>query len=84
MTPDQIAKWNDPLREPFRLFQTIQEELAATAAFWRNRTPIERLEYLEFMRGMVFGENAVNAKTIRCHGRRKLNEDTDPKNIVYF
>jgi hypothetical protein len=84
MTPDQIAKWNDPKRVLFHLFQTIEEELAATAAFWRNRTPHERLEYLEFMRCILYGKGVTNAPMIRCFGWRKLGQEADPKNIVYF
>jgi hypothetical protein len=84
MTPDQTAKWNNPLRRPFQLFQSLQEELAATTAFWRSRSPGERLQYLEFMRCVIYGEEAVNAKLIRCYGWRKMGEEADPKNIVYF
>ena len=85
MTPDQLAKWSDRSREPFHLFETIEEELAATTAFWHSRTPEERLEYLEFMRCVIYGEEAVNAKMVRCYGwRKKGEEEYDPKNIVYF
>lgn len=85
MTTDQIAKWKDPSRKPFRFFRTLEEELAATTEFWRNHTPHERLEYLEHMRCVVFGEKAVNAPMVRCYGWRKRTEDEpDPKNIVYF
>ena len=84
MTPDQIAKWNDSSRKPFYLFKTIGEELATTIAFWRSRSPGERLQYLEFMRCVIYGEEAVNAKMIRCYGWRKMNEEADPKNTVYF
>jgi len=62
----------------------MDEELAATTAFWRSRTPTERLEYLEHTRCVICGEEVVNAKMIRCHGWRKLGEEADPKNVVYF
>lgn len=84
MTPDQLAKWNDSSRKPFHLFETIEEELAATTSFWRSRTPAERLEHLEFMRCVIYGEETVNAKVVRCYGWRKMGEEADPKNIVYF
>jgi hypothetical protein len=84
MTPDQIVKWNDPTRAPFHLFQTIEEELAATTAFWWSRTPDERLEYLEFTRCVLYGEEVINAPLIRCYGWRKMGEEADPKNTVYF
>jgi single-stranded DNA-binding protein len=84
MTPNQLAKWNDRSRKPFDLFNTVEEELSVTNEFWRSRTPLERLEYLEFMRCVIFGEEAVNAKMIRCYGWRKMGEEADPKNIVYF
>jgi hypothetical protein len=85
MTSDQLAKWNDRSRKPFYLFETIEEELAATTAFWHSRSPGERLEHLEHMRCVIFGEEAVNAKLVRCYGWRKQGEvEYDPKNIVYF
>ena len=85
MKPDQSSKFNDPLRQPFRLFDTIDQELAAKSDFWRSRMPQERLEYLEFMRCIVFGEEAVNAPIVRCYRRRKWTEaEPVAGNIVYF
>lgn len=84
MTAEQMAQWNSPSRKPFHFFQTVKEEISVDVNFWRNRTPHERLEYLEFMRCVIFGEEVVNAKMIRCYGFRKLNEEADPKNIIYF
>jgi hypothetical protein len=77
MKPDQP-------REPFYLFKSLEEELSATVAFWRSRTPQERLEYLEHLRVLKYGEEAVNAPMVRCYGWRKFGEEPDPKNIVYF
>ena len=71
-------------REPFYLFKTLEEELAATTAFWRSRTPHERLEYLHHIRTLEYGEEAMNAPMVRCYGWRKMGEEVDPKNIVYF
>jgi hypothetical protein len=71
-------------REPFYLFKTLEEELAATTAFWRSRTPHERLEYLHHIRTLEYGEEAMNAPMVRCYGWRKMGEEADPKNIVYF
>jgi hypothetical protein len=73
-----------PPREPFHLFQTLEEELAATPAFWRSRTPGERMEYLEHVRCVMYGEEVVNARVVRCYGRGKLGEEPDPKDVVYF
>lgn len=84
MNSAETEKWQDLSREPFRLFQSIEEELSVGNSFWRSRTPLERLEYLEFMRCVIYGEEAVNAKMIRCYGWRKMGEEADPKNIVYF
>lgn len=85
ITPEQQARWNDRSRKPFHLFETIEEELAATTAFWRSRTPLERMEHLEHTRCVLYGEEAVNAKMVRCYGwRKRLEDEPDPKNIVYF
>ncbi len=85
LTPEQKARWDDRSREPFHIFKTIEEELAATTAFWRNRTPHERLEYLEHTRYVIYGEEVVNAKIVRCYGwRKRIEDDYDPKNVVYF
>ncbi len=85
LTPEPRVKWNDRSREPFQLFKTVDEELAATTAFWRKRTPLERLEYLEPTRCVIYGEAVVNAKLIRCYGwRKRIEDEYDPKNIVYF
>lgn len=84
MNSEQIAKWKDPLRKPFRLFEMVEEELSVGSDFWHGRTPQKRLEYLEFTRCVIYGKEAVNAKTIRCYGWRKMNEEANPKNIVYF
>ena len=85
MTPEQMARWKDPLRKPFHLFQSVEEELSIGNDFWRSRTPHERLEYLEFMRCVIYGKEVVNAPMVRCFGRRKWGEEEcDPKNIVYF
>ena len=72
-------------REPFYIFKTLEEELAARTVFWRGRTPGERLEYLHHIRTIEYGQEAMNAPMVRCYGWRKLIEDEpDPKNIVYF
>jgi len=85
MKADRSSRFNNPLRRPFRLFDTVEQELAATTKFWRNRTPQERLEYLEFMRCIDFGEEEVNAPIVRCYDKRKWTE-TEPAGdtIVYF
>ena len=84
LTQEQRERWNDRSREPFYLFKTVEEELTATTAFWHSRTPHERLKYLEHTRSVIYGEEAVNAKMIRCYGWRKMGQGADPKNIVYF
>jgi len=71
-------------RKPFRLFAALEEELAATPAFWRSRTPHERLEYLHHIRTLKYGEDAMNAPMVRCYGWRKFGQKPDPKNVVYF
>lgn len=71
-------------REPFHLFQTLEEELAATPEFWRSRTPLERMEYLEHIRCVISGEDVVNAKMVRCYARGKVGQEPDPKDLVYF
>lgn len=85
LTPEQRARWNDRSREPFHLFKSIDEELAATTSFWRSRTPHERLEYLKHTRCVIYGEESVNAKMVRCYGwRKRIEDDHDPKHVVYF
>ena len=85
MSPEQLARWQDPKPKPFRLFQSVAEELAVKPDFWRSRTPLERMEYLEFSRCVVFGEEIVNAPMVRCYGwRNSINDEHDPKNLVYF
>jgi hypothetical protein len=85
ITPEQKVRWNDRSREPFHLFETIEEELTATTAFWRSRTPDERMEYLEHTRCVLYGEEVVNAPMVRCYGwRKRTEEEPDLKNIVHF
>lgn len=85
LSPEQRARWKNRSREPFHLFVTVDEELAATTEFWRSRSPVERLQYLEHIRYVIFGEEAVNAKMIRCYGwKTSIEDDYDPRNIVYF
>lgn len=74
----------EPRREPFYLFKTLEEELAATPAFWHSRTPEERFQYLEHMRCVVYGEEAVNAKMVRCYAGGKVGQEPDPKDFVFF
>lgn len=71
-------------RKPFRLFETLADERSTTKEFWRKRTPQERMEYLEHVRKLEFGQEAINAPTVRCYGRRKLHGEPDPKKVVYF
>ena len=85
LTPEQRARWNDLSREPFYLFKTIEEELAAPSEFWLTRTPAERIEYLEHTRWVVYGEEAMSAPFVRCYGWRKsIKDEYDPKDVVYF
>jgi hypothetical protein len=85
LTPDQLARWHVPSRKPLRLFQTVEGELGVPPTFWRGRTPEERLEYLEFTRCVVYGEEVVNARMVRCYGwRKRVEDEPDPKNVVYF
>ena len=43
------------------------------------------MAYLEHTRCVIYGEEVVNAKLIRCYGWRKRIEDkSDPKNVIYF
>ncbi len=84
ITPEQKVRWFDRSRKPFHLFETIEEELAVPTTFWHSRTPHERMEYLEHTRCVLYGEEVVNAKMVRCYGWRKFGEEADPKNIVYF
>ena len=75
----------DPQREPFYLFETLDEELAATSEFWRSRTPGERLEYLEHLRVLKYGEEVINLQMVRCYGwRKRITDEYDPMNVVYF
>ena len=84
LTPEQRGRWTDLSREPFYLFKTMDEELAVPSGFWRSRTPAERMEYLEHSRWVVYGEEAMKAPFVRCYGWRKMGEEPDPKNVVYF
>lgn len=85
LTPEQRARWTDRTREPFHLFETVEEELSAPDGFWLSRTPAERMEYLAHIRWVVYGEEAMTAPFVRCYGWRKsMKEEYDPKNVVYF
>ena len=84
LRPEQRERWTDRAREPFYLFNTTEEELSVPANFWLNRTPAERMEYLEHSRRVIFDAAAMNAPFVRCYGWRKLGEEPDPKNVVYF
>lgn len=85
LMPEQRARWIDLSREPFHLFKTTEEELAAPADFWHRRTPDERMEYLEHTRWVVYGEAAMSAPFVRCYGWRKsIKDEYDPKNVVFF
>ena len=85
LTPEQRARWNDCLREPFHLFKNTEEELAVPPNFWRGRTPDERIAYLEHTRWVIYGEEAMTAPFVRCYGwRKRITDDYDPKNVVYF
>ena len=76
---------SNPARKPFYLFKTLEEELAATNKFWRSRTPSERMQYLHHIRTIEYGEEAMNAPMVRCYGwRKRIEDEPDPKNIVYF
>ena len=85
LTPEQRARWNDRSREPFHLFKTIDEELAATTSFWRGRATQERLAYLEHTRCVIYAEESMNTKMVRCYGWiKRIEDDYDPRNVVYF
>ncbi len=84
LTPEQRARWTDRTRAPFHLFQTVEEEWSVPQDFWLSRTSAERIKYLEHTRWVVFGEEAMNAPFVRRYGWRKLGEEPDPKNVVYF
>ena len=84
LTPEQRARWTDRAREPFHLFQTVEEELSAPEGYFLNRTTDERMEYLAHIRWVVYGEAAMTAPFVRCYGWRKHGEEPDPKNVVYF
>lgn len=85
LTPEQRVRWTDRTREPFHLFQTVEEELSLPPRFWLSRTPAERMEYLEHTRWVIFGEAAMTAPFVRCYGWRKsMKEEYNPKNVVYF
>ena len=71
-------------REPYHLFATVVEELAATREFWLSQTGEERIHYLEHLCHLEYGEEAMNASFVRCYGWRKLGEEPDPRNIVHF
>lgn len=72
-------------REPFYLFQTVEEELAAGREFWLSRTTVERFHYVEHLRYLEYGEEAMNAPFVRCYGwRKRITDEYDPKNVVYF
>lgn len=84
LTAEQRTRWNDPSREPFHLFKTVQEELATPGQFWRGRPPADRLEYLEHTRWVIFGAEAMSAPFVRCYGGSKLGEEPDSTDLVYF
>ena len=72
--PEQAAKFNDLSRMPFRLFDSVEEELRATNEYWHCRTSLERMEYLEFTRRVIFGSDAIKNFRVPSVGRRKFKE----------
>ena len=85
LTPEQRARWDDLSREPFHLFKTVEEELAAPTDFWRSRTPDERMKHWDHTRWVIDGEEAMIAPFVRCHGwRKRITGEYDPKSVVYF
>lgn len=47
-------------------------------------TPEQRTRWLDHTRWVTFGEEAMTRPFVRCYGWRKLGEEADPKNVVYF
>ena len=85
LTAEELTRWTDRDRKPFHLFKTVEEELSVPQDFWLSRTPAERMEYLEHTRSVVYGEEAMRAPMVRCYGwRKRITDDYDPKNVVYF
>ena len=52
----------------FRAYRNFAEADADLRAYWRSRTPAERLEALEDMRIAIYGEEAINARIPRIFG----------------
>lgn len=46
-------------RTAFTVFDSFEEADAADAAYWRSRTPEERLAHLELLRRINYGERAA-------------------------
>ncbi|HEY0024308.1 MAG TPA: hypothetical protein VGB24_15435 [Longimicrobium sp.] len=46
-------------RTAFSVFDSFEEADAADAAYWRSRTPEERLAHLELLRRINYGERAA-------------------------
>ena len=44
-----------------------------------------QIEYLEHTRWVIYGEEAMSAPMVRCYGwRKRMTDEYDPKNVVYF
>jgi hypothetical protein len=46
-------------RTAFSVFDSFEEADAADAAYWRSRTPAERMAHLELLRRINYGERAA-------------------------
>jgi hypothetical protein len=46
-------------RTAFSVFDSFEEADAADAAYWRSRTPAERMAHLELLRRINYGDRAT-------------------------
>ncbi len=75
-----------PSKHPrYRTFgaQSFEEADRELRDYWWSRTPEERLEALEELRIRIYGEEALNAKVVRCYAGGKVGQQPAPESFVY-
>jgi hypothetical protein len=67
VTPSGVAKRHAGFRK-FGAYKDFAEAEAELRAYWRSRTPQERMEALEELRLSNYGQEAVDARVPRIFG----------------
>jgi hypothetical protein len=64
MQPAETIKTVKIDKTAFAVFSSFEEADAADRAYWRSRTPLERLEALELMRQSAYGYDDPTASRL--------------------